>query len=195
MADEHVAEDVRGTPRVRPPSIDVLPSSPAGQTAGLIEELTGVVDATSWVFAGIEQVTGLRPGELRVVRAVARGVMPVGEVARRVGELDAAADATVTSLTKRGYMRRERGEPGSPCATSDVVRLTEVGVALLDQIAAVQLRLLDALVVTLDDEEVRGLRETLRCGAKALEAAADQRRTQLSAPPAPCGRHVSTERV
>lgn len=160
---------------MRPPSIDVEPRSPAGEAVGLLEEATNVVNAASWVFSGIEQVTGLRLGQLRVVRAVARGAMSAGDVARRVGELDASANATIASLIKAGYLTQERGDPGGPFVSTDVVRLTEVGVVLLDQIAAVQLRLLDTLVVTLDDNEVRGLRETLRSVAKALVTAADRR--------------------
>ena len=101
--------------------------------------------------------------------------MPVSEVARRVGELDAATNATITSLTKRGYLVQERGDPGGALAVSHVVRVTETGLALLDQMAAVQLRLLDTLVVTLDDDGVRGFREALRSLAKALDAAASSR--------------------
>ena len=147
----------------RPAPVDTEPSGRLDEVLGLLDELTEVARVSEGLFRGVEQVTGLRAGEMYVLLAVSHGANPVREVARRIGKLDDAAGATVESLIQRGLLaRNHRDDSGDGLSAPGFLHLTDQGAAVLEQIEGVQVRLLDTLVETLGEQGVRGFRATLQ---------------------------------
>lgn len=160
----------RSGPRLhRPPPVDTDPSARLGVVLGLLDELTGVARVSEGLFGGIEQITGLRPGEVHVLLAVAHGANPVREVAQRIGEVHAAADATVEGLIRRGLLvRHHLDDSGNGSAPASLLHLTDTGSALLEQIEGVQVRLIGTLVEALGEQGVQDFRTALRAIVEVL---------------------------
>lgn len=164
----------RHGPRLhRPAPIDTEPSGRLEEVLGLLDELTEVARVSEGLFRGVEQVTGLRAGEVHVLLAVAHGTSAVREVARRIGELDDAAGATVESLIQRGLLAgNHRDDSRDDSSAAGFLHLTDQGAAVLEQIEGVQVRLLDTLVEALGQEGVRGFRATLQAIAEVWNSVA-----------------------
>ncbi|MEO8556853.1 MAG: hypothetical protein ABI474_09295 [Actinomycetota bacterium] len=147
----------------RPAPVDTEPSGRLDEVLGLLDELTKVARASEGLFRGVEQVTGLRAGEVHVLLACAYGASAVRDVARRIGELDDAAGATVESLIQRGLLARNHCEDsGEGSSVPGFLQLTDQGAAVLEQIEGVQVRLLDTLVGGQGEQGVPGFRATLQ---------------------------------
>jgi DNA-binding MarR family transcriptional regulator len=155
----------------RPAPIDTDPSQRLGDVLDLLDDLALVTAGTAMLFRGIEQVTGLRVGEVQVLLAVAHGADQATQVASRTGQPDDAALATITGLVDSGLLRRHvpgTAEDGGESAAS--LRLTDSGTAAFEQAEAVRIRLLGMLVAELGREGVEGLRAGLRALARVFEA-------------------------
>ncbi len=163
MSSELPARDLAN---VRPASADAAPSDRVGDVLGLLDDLSVVVELADRLLRGIEQLTGLRPGEIRVVLALSAGARPLDEVARQIGESDPATVGAVDDMVGRGVLERRTADDES-------VRLTETGVALLEQIQGVQVRLLDALADAAGESGVQVVRTTLQAFAKVAGTVGD----------------------
>lgn len=120
------------------------------------------------VIGAVEELTGLRLGEVQTLTAVAEGADHYRGVARVTGQADAAAAATVEGLVRKGLLAQHR-HPQEPNAhaTPTLVHLTPKGEAVLGQSEAVRIRLLDTVAQSLDETEL----EQVRAAADALRLA------------------------
>jgi len=135
MSEREGTVERPGPPQHRPTPVDTEPRGRLDEVLGLLDELTDVARVSEGMFRGLEQVTGLRAGEVYVLLAVAHGASPVREVARRIGELDDAAGATVESLIQRGLLaRNHRDDSRDGSSAPGFLHLTDQGAALLEQI-------------------------------------------------------------
>lgn len=156
---------------VRPTPVDANPSGRLEEVLGLLDDLSEVATRSQALFRGIEQVTGLRVGELHVMLAVADGNCQVRDVARRIGQPDAAAATTVEGLVQRGMLRWHGHRTPTSGDSPLGLRLTDIGAAVLEQTQGVQIRLLDALVGELGQHGADAFRTTLRAVAGVLRTA------------------------
>lgn len=120
----------------------VLPADAPGPEAILSalllsEILQHLTTSSSHLHALVASATGLRLGELRVLDAVAADTAELSEVAVRTGEPPAALRATLTALAASRHVTLTTPQHGRLLA-----EITESGRARLDQLAAIQLRLL-----------------------------------------------------
>lgn len=121
------------------------------------------------LVAGVEELTGLRLGELQALTAVAEGADHYRTLARVTGQADAAAEATVAGLVRQGLLGHHQ-HPNEPNADAPpaLVHLTPKGEAVLVQSEAIRIRLLDTVAQTLGDPEL----ELMRVAADALNLGA-----------------------
>jgi DNA-binding MarR family transcriptional regulator len=148
------------------------PAEPAdrlGEVLGLLDELSELARAGETLARRLEAVSGLRTGELQALAAVADGADHPRAVARRTGQVDEAAAATVGSLVQRGLLGRHR-HPASPAGAAgpSLVHLTEAGRVSLAQAQGLRIRALAAVVRELGDVEADGLRTTVLALGTAL---------------------------
>lgn len=120
------------------------------------------------LVAGVEELTGLRLGELQTLTAVAEGADHHRTVARLTGQADAAAAATVAGLVDRGMLaRHHHPKEQNPAAEPTLVHITPKGEAVLVQSEAIRFRLLDTVAQTFSGPELEHMRvaaDTLRVG-------------------------------
>jgi DNA-binding MarR family transcriptional regulator len=171
----------------RPRPADSAPSNRVGDVLGLLDDLSVVVELADRLLRGIEQLTGLRPGEIRVVLALSAGARPLDEVARQIGETDPATAGAVDDMVGRGVLERRN-------SNGEAVRLTETGVALLEQIQGVQVRLLDALAEAAGESGVQVVRTTLQAFAKVAGTVGDHADRVPRHPSAPESRSARAAR-
>lgn len=136
------------------------------------------------IVGGVEELTGLRLGELQTLTAVAEGADHHRTVARLTGQADAAAAATVAGLVRKGMLaQHHHPNERNAQATPTLVHLTPKGEAVLGQSEAIRIRLLDTVAQTVSAPEL----EQMRAAADALRLAtrADPPR-QISGRPAAC---------
>jgi DNA-binding MarR family transcriptional regulator len=139
----------------RPVPLDTEPSARLGEVLRLLDDVAAITGVADGLFYGIEQVTGLRPGEAQVLMAIAHGARVIPDVALRTGQADAATMATVDGLIRRGLLASRPDEVGR-------LDVTDAGAAVLEQVEGVQVRLLDTLVEALGEVGVAGFRATLQ---------------------------------
>ncbi|HEU0041940.1 MAG TPA: hypothetical protein VFQ15_06290 [Jiangellaceae bacterium] len=150
----------------RPVPLDTEPSRRLGEVLRLLDDVAAITGVTNGLFHGIEQVTGLRPGEVQVLLAVALGAQAIPDVAQRTGQADAATAATVDGLIHRGMLASTPHEVSW-------LELTDAGAAVLEQVEGVQVRLLDTLVDALGEVGVAGFRATLQAIASVANTVGD----------------------
>lgn len=146
-------------------------TTPSAGIATILELDTGsetLASTRRQIVGGVEELTGLRLGELHALIAVADGADHHRTVARRTGQTDAAAAATVDGLVGKGALARHH-HPAEPNADAPptLVHLTARGEALLGQSEAIRVRLLDTIADTLGGtelEDVRAVADTLTQG-------------------------------
>lgn len=128
------------------------------------------------VLGGVEELTGLRAGELQALRAVADGAEHYREVARRTGQADAAAQATLDGLVRKGLLDRHR-HPAEvdPAAPPSLVHLTGRSRAVLGQAEAIHVRLLDRVVASLDGLDLDAARSAVDLVHHSLTASGGSR--------------------
>lgn len=158
------------TTRSRPAPVDADPSHQLDAVLDLLDDLALVTTGSAALFRGIERVTGLRVGEIQVLRAIAHGADQTQQIASRVGQPDEAAMATVGGLVERELLQWH--SPGTSAGSDSVggLRLTDVGTAVLEQSEGVQIRLLDTLVGELGQQGVGTLRTSLGALARVFGA-------------------------
>ena len=93
--------------------------------------MTDLLGDASGLFASIERETGLKVGQIRVLRSVDSGQRSVIEVADATGEIEAATHITVQSLLDTDYL---------DVGPDHRLALTDEGRVLVDQLAGIQMR-------------------------------------------------------
>jgi hypothetical protein len=165
----------RDRTQLRPVPIDSDPSRRLGDVLDLLDDLALVTAGSATLFRGIEQVTGLRVGEIQVLLAVAHGADRAAQLACRTGQPNESARATVAGLVDSGLLRWHvlgTAEDGGDSAA--YLRLTDSGMAVFEQAEAVRIRLLGMLAAELGREGVEALRAGLRALARVFEAEPDR---------------------
>lgn len=171
MAGPAAAVQRRDRTQDRPAPIDTDPSRRLGDVLDLLDDLAQVAAGSAPLFSSIEQVTGLRVGEIQVLLAVAHGADRAAMVASRTGQPNDAALATIARLVNsRLLVRHADGAAGDGDGTAATLRLTDPGMAVFEQAEAVRIRLLGMLAAELGREGVEALRAGLRAFARVLEA-------------------------
>lgn len=151
--DDHVTREAITTTNRRAPA-EPAPSDRVSHVLGLLDDLAAVVGVSDRLMRGIQQLTGLRPGEIRVVLALSPNAQPLDEIARRLGEIGPATANTIDGLVKRGVLRRTND--------GESIGLSETGAATVEQLQGVQIRLLDALADAAGESGVQVVRATLQ---------------------------------
>ncbi len=122
------------------------------------------------IVGGVEELTGLRLGELQSLTAVSEGADHYRTIARLTGQADAAAAATVEGLVRKGLLDQHHHPAETNAhAKPTLVHLTPRGEAVLGQSEAIRIRLLDTVAQSLDDvaiEQVRAAADALRLGRR-----------------------------
>ena len=119
----------------------------------LMDELALLAGAGEEVRRQVDELTGLRSGELQALLAVADGADRPAAVAEATGQVDDAAAATIEALRRRGLVVR-----------GPVLRLTESGRVVRQQAEALRIRLLHGVVSALGEratDELRGAVQAL----------------------------------
>lgn len=143
-------------------------TTPGSRMAAILESEAGpgeLEQTRRLIVSGVEELTGLRMGELQALTAVSEGADHYRTVARITGQADAAAGATVEGLVRKGLLAQHR-HPAEPnlAAEPTLVHLTPKGEAVLGQAEAVRIRLLDTIAQSLSQTEL----EHVRTAADAL---------------------------
>ncbi|MEE6287155.1 MarR family winged helix-turn-helix transcriptional regulator [Georgenia sp. MJ173] len=136
------------------------------------------------VLGGVEELTGLRAGELHTLLAVADGAEHHRDVARRTGQADAAAAATIDGLVRHGLLDRHHhpSEPNAE-ATQTLVHVTPRGQAVLGQSEAIRVRLLDKIAGSLEDVDLETARSTVDALHHSLTVGAGRQPRQIGGTP------------
>ncbi|MFH5823609.1 hypothetical protein [Georgenia sp. AZ-5] len=175
----HDILDVLGTDagarRLRSAVRRTEPTARLARTLHAVEDVAGVTRSQQQVFRTIERLTGLRHGELQTLTAVAGGATHHREVARRTGQVDAAAEATVDWLVGRGLLARHHHPQAGASSEPTLVHVTASGTVALQQAEALQVRLLDSVLGALDEEESARLRAAVEQVQDTLGPAAGPR--------------------
>lgn len=145
------------------------PSDHLVDTLDLVEEMAVMTRSREQIFRHIETLIGIRFGELQALTAVAEGADHFREVARRTGQPDAAARVTVEGLAERGLLGRHAHDRADDGSAPGLIHVSPAGTVLLQQAQALQVRLVDAVVDTLDEGETLRLRESVAHVAETLE--------------------------
>ncbi|WP_152233042.1 hypothetical protein [Georgenia ruanii] len=171
-----LADDVVHGRRLRTAVQRSEPTGRLADTLELVEEMAAVTRSQEQIYAVIDRLTGLRFGELQALSAVADGADHARAVARATGQVDAAAEVTLDGLVRRGLLACH-AHPAEPAGGSaSLVHLTPSGTVALQQAEALQVRLLDSVLASLDAEEAG----RLRAAVDRVAGAVDSRRPVLA---------------
>ena len=165
----HANVDQATTRRARTAVQRAEPGEDLEQTLDLVDRMTAMTRSQEQISRAIERLTGLRLGELQALAAVAEGADHPRAVARRTGQADAAAEATVDGLCTRGLLDRHHHPLARGGGRPRLVHVTEAGTVTLEQAEALQVRLFDAVVGSLDETGADRVREAVRSMADALD--------------------------
>lgn len=147
------------------------PSQHVSDVLDVAEEAQFLATAREEIFGGVERLTSMRLGEIQTLVAVAEGAEHYRQVARATGQVDAAAAATVDALVRKGALARHRHPRAGDGEALTLVHLTPRGSALMAQSEAIRVRLLDAVLDSLDAETSAGIRLAAQTLTQTLGAA------------------------
>lgn len=157
------------------------PGEDLAQTLDLVDRMSAMTRSQEQISRAVERLTGLRLGELEALSAVAEGADHPRAVARRTGQADAAAEATVDGLCARGLLARHHHPLARGGGLPRLLHVTETGRVTLEQAEALRVRLLDAVVGSLDEVGADRMRDAVRSMADALDPAqVSARRPELA---------------
>lgn len=180
MSDETQLVPVRATtPRGLSAVRHTVPRADMATTLRLAGQMTASARSHELVLRSVEHVTGLRHGELLALAAVAEGADHPRAVARRTGQVDDAARATVDGLLRRGVLARHHHANQHDGEEPALLHITETGAVVLEQAEALQLRMTDAVLADADGATTSTLLQIVGGAADLV------RDTGRSDPPAP----------
>lgn len=158
------------------------PSGRLTDTLELVDRVGVLSDSRDHVFRTIEELTGLRLGELQAIEAVDDGADHPREVARRTGQTAAAATATCDGLVDKGLLGRHHHESAPQGGDEPgLVHVTAAGRVALGQVEALQVRLTDSVLAGLGEEEAQRLRTAVDHAGRRLATAGSPHVTGLIA--------------
>lgn len=130
--------------------LEIRPGTSMAGVLALMDELALLAGAGEEVRRQVEELTGLRSGELQALLAVADGADRPAVVAEATGQIEDAATATVEALRRRGLVTR------AP------LRLTESGSVVRGQAEGLQIRFVHGVVSALGEQATGELRSTVQ---------------------------------
>ena len=139
--------------------LEIRPGTSMTGVLALMDELALLAGAGDEVRRQVEELTGLRSGELQALLAVADGADRPAAVAEATGQVDDAAAATVEALRRRGLVNRA---PGA------ALRLTEYGRVVRQQAEGLRIRALHGVVSALGEQATGELRSTVQALGSVL---------------------------
>lgn len=159
MADP-VGADLR--PRTpRPGPVDQEPGARLGRALGLLDDIDRAARLLQPLLRTVERMTGLSPALVgRLMSFADSGELSVGSTEDSTG---------LTALAHKGLVRSDEATPGAERGRTRWC-LTDAGWVALEQVQGLRIRVLGAIVGTLDDGQVAGLRGTLRGIGDAFES-------------------------
>lgn len=128
----------------------------------LMDDLAGLAGAAEGLRRRLEQLTGLRGGELQTLLAVSGGADRTEVVAERTGQVDEAAAATLRALQHRGLVT------GPGTGLPEAWRLTDSGQVVHQQAEGLGIRVLHGVVGALGEEATGEFRSTVQALVPAL---------------------------
>ena len=149
--------------------VDLPPSGNLSEILGLLDDLEQINTISDQVLQQVQNMTGLRIGEMQALLAVANGADHPRAVAAATGQIKEAAAATVDSLVRRGLVDRHfhDAEPDGASGPT-LVHITPAGRGALEQSEAIRVRVLDALSLALGPERTRELRTGIQAVAEVM---------------------------
>ena len=137
--------------------LEIRPGTSMTGVLALMDDLALLAGAGEEVRRQVDELSGLRWGELQALLAVADGADRPAAVAEATGQVDGAAAATVEAL------RHRRLVTGAP-----VLRLTEHGRVVRQQAEGLRIRLLHGVVSALGEQAAGELRSTVQALGSVL---------------------------
>jgi DNA-binding MarR family transcriptional regulator len=139
--------------------LEIRPGTSMTGVLALMDELALLAGAGEEVRRQVEELTGLRSGELQALLAVADGADRPAAVAEATGQVHDAAAATIEALRRRGLVNRA---PGA------ALRLTEYGQVVRQQAEGLRIRALHGVVSALGEQATAELRSTVQALGSVL---------------------------
>jgi hypothetical protein len=139
--------------------LEIRPGTSMTGVLALLDELDLLAGAGEEVRRQVDELTGLRSGELQALLAVADGADGPAAVAEATGQVDGAAVATVEALRRRGLVMEA---PGA------ALQLTEHGRVVRQQAEGLRIRLLHGVVSALGEQATGELRSTVQALGSVL---------------------------
>ncbi len=140
--------------------LDIRPGTSMTCVLALMDELAHLAGAGEAVRRTMEELTGLRSGELEALLAVAGGADRPADVAEATGQVDEAAAATVAALRRRGLVTTAPG---------GALQLTETGQVVRQQAEGLRIRILSGVVGALGEQATGELRSAVQALGSVLE--------------------------
>ncbi|HLS49957.1 MAG TPA: MarR family winged helix-turn-helix transcriptional regulator [Actinomycetaceae bacterium] len=159
------------------------PSPHVAEVLDTVADTQFLTGAREQIFDAIERLTDMRLGEIQVLVAVAEGADHYRGIARATGQVDAAAEATVEALVRKGALARHHHPKAHNGDRPTLVHLTPRGDALLAQSEAIRVRLIDAVLDSLGSASSAELRLAAHTLTQTLGATAITHR-QIGGPAA-----------
>jgi DNA-binding MarR family transcriptional regulator len=159
-------------------SLNLVPGERLGDILELLDDLAVINRASEGLLHQVQSLTGLRLGELQSLLAVSQGAEHVRAVAAATGQVDEAATATIDSLEGRGLVARHRHPNAPEGAAPQLLHLTDLGGAALQQAEGIQVRVLEAIVLALGQRQTSQLRTSIQALAAVMDG--DQARPRPS---------------
>jgi hypothetical protein len=139
--------------------LEIRPGASMTGVLALMDELALLAGAGEEVRRQVDELTGLRSGELAALLAVADGADRPAGVAAATGQVDEAAAATVLALRRRGLVTASSGT---------ALQLTEHGQVVRQQADGLRIRVLHGVVSALGEQETASLRSTVQALGSVL---------------------------
>ena len=139
--------------------LDIRPGTSMTGVLALMDDLDLLAGAGEQARRQVDDLTGLRSGELQALLAVADGADRPAAVAEATGQVDDAAAATVEALRRRGLVTRASGAG---------LRLTESGRVVRQQAEGLRIRMLHGVVSALGEQATGELRSTVQALGSVL---------------------------
>jgi hypothetical protein len=139
--------------------LEIRPGTSMTGVLALMDELALLAGAGEEVRRQVDELTGLRSGELAALLAVADGADRPAAVAVATGQVDEAAVATILALRRRGLVTG---------ASAAALQLTEHGQVVRQQAEGLRIRVLHGVVSALGEQETASLRSTVQALGSVL---------------------------
>ncbi len=160
--------DRPGTSLQQRETVDLVPGDRLGDILELLDDLAAINRMSEGLLRQVQQLTGMRLGELQGLLAVAQGADHPRAVALATGQVDEAATATLESLISRGLVGRHRHPSAPEHAEPALLHVTDLGIAALQQAEGIQVRVLEAVVLSLGQRRTSQLRTSIQALAQVM---------------------------